>query len=103
MSPLHEAVEAGDLSRVQALVAAGADIEERQQHGCWGPCSPLFHAAEKGYVAVARYLIERGADKEAACNEKTSMIAATENGHTDAGLPTNPASTINTAHDLFRQ
>ena len=30
LSPLHAAVEADDLSRVQALVVAGADIEEKQ-------------------------------------------------------------------------
>jgi hypothetical protein len=30
LSPLHAAVDAGDLVRVQALVAAGADIEEKQ-------------------------------------------------------------------------
>jgi len=31
LSPLHAAVEADDLARVQALVAAGVDIEEREE------------------------------------------------------------------------
>ena len=81
LSPLHVAVEAGDVARVQALVAAGADIEERKGNGRHHP-TPLLRAAEKGLLAVARYLVEHGADKEATCYYgKTSLIIAAENGH----------------------
>ena len=82
LSPLHVAVDADDLSRVQTLMAAGADIEERQGNGRDHP-TPLYHAAHKGHVTVARYLVEHGADKEATtCYDgRTSMIVATENGH----------------------
>ena len=69
LSPLHAAVEAGDVTRVQALVAAGADIEEtqtlRDAYGDPHYATPLYRAAYGGCVSVARYLIERGASKEA--------------------------------------
>jgi len=81
LSPLHEAVEADDLSRVQALVAAGADIEERERNNSQFP-TPLWRAAEKGHVAVARYLVERGANKEATGSDgKTSLLVAAQQGH----------------------
>jgi hypothetical protein len=41
LSPMHAAVEAGDLPRVQALVDAGGDIEERQGNGREKP-TPLW-------------------------------------------------------------
>jgi len=86
LSPLHAAVEADDLARVQALVDAGANIEEREE-GTGNKNSrqtPLFRAAEKGNVAMARYLVERGADKEASdSNGWTPLLAATAGGHID--------------------
>ena len=76
---LHAAVDAGDLQHVQALEAAGADIEERHGHD---NLTPLWRAAEKGHVAVARYLVERGANKEAAGgNGFTSLHIAAQEGH----------------------
>jgi len=89
LTPLHAAVEAGDLVRVQALVAAGADMEERQDMHIemgfpTGRVTPLFHAAMKGHVAVARYLVEHGANKEApSYNGWTSLIVAARNGYAD--------------------
>ena len=81
-SPLHAAAEAGDLTRVQALVAAGADIDERQYYVDYGSCTPLLHAVEKGHVTVTRYLIERGADKEATnWVGKTPLVVAAMEGH----------------------
>jgi len=78
LSPLHAAVETGDLSRVQALVDDGADIEQAQ--GVWAQ-TPLYRAAEKGHVAVARYLVERGANKEAtAYNRQTPLHVAVLQG-----------------------
>ena len=63
LSPLHTAVDAGDLARVQVLVAAGADIEESDEND--RSHTPLLRAARKGNITVARYLVERGANKEA--------------------------------------
>jgi len=85
LSPLHAAVEVGDLSRVQTLLDAGANIEERQdtlQNSGVDSRTPLFFAAEKGHVAVARYLVERGAKKEAKAQYgKTALMIAAYNGH----------------------
>jgi uncharacterized protein len=83
LSPLHAAVETDDTPRVQALVAAGADIEERQRVNIDNNCTPLYRAAEKGYTSVARLLVERGANKEATDSAygRTSLSAAAEKGH----------------------
>jgi len=91
-SPLHEAVEAGDLAHVQALLTAGADVEEQQR--CRQPgdssdatCTPLHRAAQKGFVAVARCLVERGANKEATTTDcvvgNKALHIAAENGHVE--------------------
>ena len=80
LSPLHAAVEVGDLLRVQAMLATGSDIEERQGNiNC--ESTPLLRAAEMGHAAVARYLVERGADKEAIADGRTALIVAAEEGH----------------------
>ena len=83
LTPLHAAVEAGDLTSVQALVEAGANIEEK--HGSqYYPPTPLYRAAEKGWLPVARYLVERGAKLEATAREgRTALFAAAARGHTD--------------------
>ena len=51
LSPLHAAVEAGDLVRVQELVDAGADIEERDNIYDPRGHTPLYRAVNKGYLA----------------------------------------------------
>jgi len=85
LSPLHAAVAAGDVTRVQALLVAGADIEERQDDiGDYVECTPLFHAAAKGHAAVAQCLVERGADKEATDEDGWAPLhAAAAAGHVD--------------------
>ena len=94
LSPLHAAVEADDLSRVQALVIAGANMEEMHHvgenstHGVVYRGTPLYRAALKGFATVARYLVESGADKEALAKAAagyytTALHAAAEEGHID--------------------
>ena len=80
---LHTAVAAGHLYRVKALVAAGADIEEKQDVAPCGQCTPLYHAALKGNVAVARYLVDCGANKEATStdDDTTALHVAGRSGH----------------------
>ena len=82
-APLHAAAEAGDLLHVQALVAAGADIEENGGSGNEGQTS-LYRAAKKGHVAVVQYLVECGANKETrTLNDETPLFAAAEQGHVE--------------------
>jgi len=81
LSPLHAAVDVGDLPSVRALVAAGANIEERDMYR-HHPLTPLLRAADEGHVAVARYLVERGADKEAlTLYGDTSLHITAQKGH----------------------
>jgi ankyrin repeat protein len=58
---LLRAVEAGDLPRVQALLAAGADCDARNADGA----TALMLAAHVGRLDVVHALIEAGADVNA--------------------------------------
>src|SRR5262249_12093869 len=58
---LHQAVQAGDLDRVRAEIAAGADVNGRDDLGA----TPLHDAAWNGHVEVAAFLLDRGADVKA--------------------------------------
>ncbi len=55
---LREAARAGDLARVDKLLAAGAPVDAPARYGQ----TPLWFAAEKGQLEVARRLVERGAN-----------------------------------------
>jgi ankyrin repeat protein len=57
---LFEAVNAGDLGRVIALVNRGADVNQPDLFG-----TPLHRAASNGHVAIMVALIDAGADLEA--------------------------------------
>jgi ankyrin repeat protein len=61
-TPLHEAAEAGDLARTQALIAAGADLDATTRIGAY---TPLHFAAAAGQVATVRALLGAGADVHA--------------------------------------
>jgi ankyrin repeat protein/peroxiredoxin len=54
---LHRAARAGDLSQVQAMIAAGVDVNSRDAMGG----TPLHDAAWSGEAAVAAYLLQAGA------------------------------------------
>lgn len=71
MFDLHNAIEDGDLQKVQDLLDNGADIEER--NNC--EATPLFWAAQYKFVDAARLLLERNADVNCKCCElgKTAM------------------------------
>lgn len=58
---LREAARAGDLAKVDALLAAGAPVDAPAKYGQ----TPLYFAAEKGHLAVVRRLVERGANVNA--------------------------------------
>ena len=58
-TPLHFAAAAGSERAVEALVAAGADVNAAEQ--AWGQ-TPLIFAASKGRTEAVRALLEAGAD-----------------------------------------
>jgi ankyrin repeat protein len=79
---LHEAAEKGDIDRVKALIAAGADIHARNE-GFYGR-TPLIAAAREGHAAVAELLIDEGADVNARqITGHTSLQQAAWRGHLD--------------------
>jgi ankyrin repeat protein len=61
-TPLHWAASSDDLEVLDALLAAGADIESRG--GCIGDGTPLDDAVIFGQWRAARRLVERGAQTE---------------------------------------
>jgi len=79
---LIAADEAGSVSRVNLLLALGADPNARAKEG--HAVTPLQHAAWAGHVEVARVLLDHGADVNAVdeCG-KTALHWAAECGHTD--------------------
>ncbi|HUW36862.1 MAG TPA: ankyrin repeat domain-containing protein [Rhodocyclaceae bacterium] len=65
----------GRAQAVEKLVAAGAAINPKG----W---TPLIYAAFGGYTTIARLLLEKGADVDAAApNGVTALMAAARNGH----------------------
>jgi ankyrin repeat protein len=79
-SELHDAVNAGDLALVQTLLSGGANVNELDLFG-----TPLHGAAARGYVEIARVLIDAGADLEAevvASQDKSHPLhSAASGGH----------------------
>ena len=76
-TPLLLASLKGDLETVRALVAAGAAINPRG----W---TPLIYAATGGHDAVATFLLQRGADINAASpNGTTALMMAIRERHLD--------------------
>lgn len=59
-TPLHQAVEVGDLALVRALIAAGADVNAASDLG-----SPLERAASNGRPVIVEELLQAGADPSA--------------------------------------
>lgn len=68
----------GDLEIVRLLVGAGAEVN----HEGW---TPLHYAAFEGAADVARFLLEKGANKDAvAPNGYTPLMLAGRNGKAEA-------------------
>ncbi|MDE2998150.1 MAG: ankyrin repeat domain-containing protein [Gemmatimonadota bacterium] len=59
---LHHACRNGDLDIVRQLVAYGADVNATSDNGHF----PLYCAAGHGHAETTRYVLDSGADKEAA-------------------------------------
>jgi ankyrin len=71
-TPLLFAVQQGVLESVELVLAAGADVNEVAPEGT----SALVVAAHSGHAAVAKALLERGADPNAAAAGYTALHAA---------------------------
>ena len=55
---LNRAVKKGNLKAVKSLVAAGADVNNKDRNG-W---TPLHLAAKRGYLEIVKALVAAGAD-----------------------------------------
>lgn len=64
---LIEAAKAGDLKAVQALIAAGIDVNAADERG-WTPLHYAVYSAElkRGYADLVQALVDAGANIEAA-------------------------------------
>lgn len=71
----------GDDARVRCWLDAGADPNERDQHGA----TALMNAAAGGHTSAARLLMERGADPNIATRRDgaTALMMAAYRGHAD--------------------
>ncbi len=77
---LLSAVCDDDLTTVQQLVAAGASVDWRDEHG---HCA-LSIAVREGYTAMLQWLLQAGADADAiGCNNHPVIVLATLSGHLD--------------------
>ena len=82
-TPLLVAVENGNLQCVKMLLRYKADIEGRGlQYRSLGQCTPLFVAADQGFLDVLRCLVENGANvnPRSSTNNLTPLMAASING-----------------------
>lgn len=93
-SGLIEAAGRGDLAAVNRLIAAGADLEQRDGQRQ----TPLLLAVAGNHVAVAKALLAAGASPNAqAANQDTPWLLAGASGRTEiiaAMLPLKPDLTI---------
>lgn len=82
LTPLDIAARAGDVARIRALAAAGADLNAPDAGGTrW---TPLLHAVHRNQRQAVRVLIEAGADVNRASPSGLSPLEmAAGNGQVD--------------------
>jgi beta-lactamase regulating signal transducer with metallopeptidase domain/ankyrin repeat protein len=86
---LVRAAAVGDISEIEELLRAGANVNCIVRYGEFG--SPLIGAAKKGRLDAARLLLDRGADPNLApgtvtlarMGDRTPLIKAAEQGHVE--------------------
>ena len=77
-SDLLQAARDGNMQRVQAALAAGADVNHQDIIGS----TPLFCAASSGHKEIVELLIHAGADKDRQTSDgSTPLLRAAERGH----------------------
>jgi cytohesin len=77
---LHQAAKDGNLEQVTKLIAAGADVNARDNRSQ----TPLHFAARNGHEEIARLLIAGGADVNVNMGDEswTPLLDAASKGHT---------------------
>ncbi len=63
--PINIAATRGKPDELVALLEAGADINQRGEHGY----TPLHNAVEQGHISIVKYLLKRGAIREIINND----------------------------------
>ncbi len=76
--PIHDAAKAGDTAQVEALIAGGTNVDERDV----AQRTALHWAADLGHLDVAKALVAKGADVNAKdFNDLTVLHVATIGKH----------------------
>lgn len=76
--PLINAAGRGDLSRVKALLAAGADVNDDAGHGI----TALMVAAQNGHQEIVQALLAAKANVNTKTRRgETALMVAAQNGH----------------------
>jgi ankyrin repeat protein len=76
--PLHRATYYGELEIVALLVKHGANVDARQP---FKSLTPLYYAAQQNRVAIASFLLSRGANVFKPVHGNTPLSAAQEHGN----------------------
>jgi ankyrin repeat protein len=78
--PWEDAIAAGDLKTLEAILKVGADVDARDRYGQTG----LMLAARAGNTDVVRFLVDRGAKLDVTAKFNLSgLMLAILNGHTE--------------------
>ena len=72
VSPLAAAARAGDLTEIDRLLAAGADINAGSGVNHW---PPVIHAVHKGQVKALERLLDRGAVADQPVRDRALNVA----------------------------
>lgn len=75
---LMEAAGKGDISRVNELLAKGADVNIKNNDGQ----TALMFASDRGHVETVKVLMDKGADVNVKANDgRTALMRASASGH----------------------
>ena len=79
VTAMRDAVAGGDAARVAALIQAGADVDEVEEHG---DDPPLIYAIEGGRLDLVKLLVEAGAVVNVETSRWSSpLMCAARKGH----------------------